>query len=136
MLKELGEAPEVISFNHHEDYTFVCLFVSPSMYDQFFCHQIFPITGQETTAAMLSFLLAEVGKHPDVEERLVYLHLLPDTKLDIKHSMNCLIVCNLQLKLQHLHWSLARHVCFGSQCKSRHLYNSWFSGAKLKQVRY
>lgn len=43
------------------------------MFDQFFRHQIFPITGQETTAAMLSFLLAEVGKHPDIEERLVYL---------------------------------------------------------------
>ena len=84
------------------------------MFDQFFCHQIFPITGQETTAAMLSFLLAEVGKDPDVEERLVYLHLLPDTKLDVKHSMDCL--CNLQLKLQHLLCSSAKHVCLGSQC--------------------
>ena len=42
------------------------------MFDQVFCRQILPITGQETTAAMLSFLLAEVGKHPDVEDRLVY----------------------------------------------------------------
>ena len=31
---------------------------------------IFLITGQETNAAMLSFLLAEVGKHPEVEKRL------------------------------------------------------------------
>ena len=26
-------------------------------------------TGQETTSAMLAFMLAEVGKHPEVEER-------------------------------------------------------------------
>lgn len=28
------------------------------------------IVGQETNASMLSFLLAEVGKHPEIEERL------------------------------------------------------------------
>ena len=29
----------------------------------------FSQTGQETTSAMLAFMLAEVGKHPEVEER-------------------------------------------------------------------
>ena len=30
---------------------------------------LFSQTGQETTSAMLAFMLAEVGKHPEVEER-------------------------------------------------------------------
>jgi len=35
-------------------------------YDIYF---FFSQTGQETTSAMLAFMLAEIGKHPEVEER-------------------------------------------------------------------
>ena len=64
------------------------------------------------------------------------LHLLLRTNLDMKDSVNCL--WGLQLKLRHLHWSLVRHVCLGLHllCKFKHLHNSLFSGAKLKQVGY
>jgi len=41
-------------------------------YEELLDHFVtFFIAGQETNAAMLSFLLAEVGKHPEVEKRLV-----------------------------------------------------------------